>query len=160
MIAVSAAGPDDVPAIAGLLEEMDRFYGATAAEPLEQRTRQIAEALFGDPAAARALLARDGERVAGIASCSFLWPAVGLTRSLYLKELYVAEAYRRQGVGDLLMSAVFAMAGEFGCSRVEWTTDTGNEGAQAFYESRGVPVQHSKIFYRVEDMGTGIRAPG
>jgi hypothetical protein len=41
------------------------------------------------------MLAWDGDDLAGFAAYSFLWPAVGLTRSLFLKELYVAEAARR-----------------------------------------------------------------
>jgi GNAT superfamily N-acetyltransferase len=75
---------------------------------------------------------------------------VGLTRSLYLKELYVAKSHHRRGVGRLLMQAVFEAAGEPRCSRVEWTTDTGNAGARAFYHQLGLPVHPSKVFYRVK----------
>jgi ribosomal protein S18 acetylase RimI-like enzyme len=150
VIAVSLAEPADVTAVGGLLEEMDRFYGAEGSEPLGERVRQIGEAIFASPPAAFALLAREGGRLAGIASCSFLWPAVGLTRSLYLKELYVAEAFRRQGVGELLMAAVLKAAAMHRCSRVEWTTDADNAGAQAFYASLGHKVRQSKIFYRAE----------
>jgi GNAT superfamily N-acetyltransferase len=157
VITVSPASPGDAPAIAALLEEMDRFYGATEPEPLDQRVRQINEAVFARPPAAYALLAWDGGQLAGIAAYSFLWPAIGLTRSLYLKELYVADLYRRQGVGRLLMNALLEVAGKHGCSRVEWTTDTDNARAQAFYEELGVPVQSSKIFYRVEDTGAGLQ---
>ena len=160
MITVSPASPGDAPAIAALLEEMDRFYGATEPEPFDQRVRQINEAIFAGPPAAYALLAWDGSKLAGIAAYSYLWPAVGLTRSLYLKELYVSDAYRRQGVGRLLMDALFEAASKHGCSRVEWTTDTDNSGAQAFYEDLGVPVQSSKIFYRVEDTGAGLQFVG
>ena len=80
---------------------------------------------------------------------------MGLTRSLYLKELYVADRYRGQGVGRLLMRVLFETASEHGCSRVEWTTDRDNTGAQAFYDMLGVTPQPSKIFYRVEDTGAG-----
>ena len=94
---VSPASPQDVEAIAELLAEMDRFYGDDDdREPHDERIRQINEALFGNPPAAYALLARDGATLAGIATYSFLWPAIGLTRSLYLKELYVADRYRNQ----------------------------------------------------------------
>jgi GNAT superfamily N-acetyltransferase len=88
-----------------------------------------------------------------MAAYSFLWPAAGLTRSLYLKELYVGERYRRHGAGELLMRALFEMAGQRGCSRVEWTTDSGNAGAQAFYEMLRLPRRPSKIFYRAEVPG-------
>lgn len=159
MITVSAAVPGDALAMAGLLAEMDRFYGADATEPVGARVRQINEAIFSSPPAAWTLVARDGTALAGIASYSFLWPAVGLTRSLYLKELYVGERYRRQGVARLLMQALFEVAAKHGCSRVEWTTDTSNASAQAFYQKLGMDAYPSKVFYRVEDTGTGFGNP-
>jgi GNAT superfamily N-acetyltransferase len=157
-IRVSAAVPGDVLGLLGLLAEMDRFYGAGSAEPEEARERQVREALFGSCPAGYSLLARDGRVLAGFAAYSFLWPAVGLTRSLYLKELYVGDEYRRAGVGKLLMAALCRVAGERGCSRVEWTTDDDNDGAKAFYTGLGVPVRTSKLFYRVQD-GGGFGAP-
>jgi GNAT superfamily N-acetyltransferase len=156
VITVTPAERADAEAMVALLAEKDLFYGTAEAEPLDHSVRQIEDAVFTSPPAAGALLARDDGRLAGIAAFSYLWPAVGLTRSLYLKELYVADAYRHQGVGKLLMAAVFEAAGQHGCSRVEWTTDVGNSGARAFYAGLGVPVRSSKVFYRVEDSGSGF----
>jgi ribosomal protein S18 acetylase RimI-like enzyme len=156
VIEVSAAMPQDVQAMAALLEEMDRFYETPTVGPRSDRVRRISEALFASPPAAYAMLARDGAVLAGVAAYSFLWPAVGLTRSLYLKDLYVADAYRRRGVGRLLMQALAEEAGKHKCSRVEWTTDVDNVGAQAFYRDLGAPEHTSKIFYRVEDTGRGF----
>ena len=160
VITVSPASPGDIPAMAGLLEEMDRFYGSIGTEPLEERTRQISDALFTSPAAACILLAWDSATLAGFAGYSFLWPAVGLTRSLSLKELYVAQPYQRHGVGTQLMKALFETAGKHGCSRIEWTTDTTNRRAQDFYQQLNLPPLPSKIFYRVEDAGGGLHLPG
>jgi GNAT superfamily N-acetyltransferase len=147
---VKDATPDDIPAIVKLAEEMDRFYGDTTVESPEVRARQIAEAIFNDPAPAHAILAWDDGSLSGFASYSFLWPAVGLTQSLYLKELYIAESARRQGVGKLLMERLYQIAVQHGCSRVEWTTDQSNTDAQQFYAELGVPVNRSKLFYRIE----------
>ncbi len=170
MITVSPAEPGDAPAIAGLLEELGQFYGTPAAGPLDQWVAQVGQALFADPPAGYALLARvepagtalvgAGELAgagapAGLAAYSFLWPAIGPTRSLYLKELYVPAAYRGRGVGRLLMRAVFEAAARHGCSRVEWTTDVANTGAQAFYARLALPRYPSKVFYRVETGGGG-----
>ena len=160
MMKVSPAGPGDVLALAELLAEMGRFYGAAGAGPLDERVRQINDAVFSAPAAVQVLLAWDGTQLAGMAAYSFLWPAVGRTRSLYLKELYVGEDHRRHGVGKRLMGAVFDTAGQLGCSRVEWTTDSGNAGAQAFYGTLGLPRHPSKVFYRVEDTGGGFQIRG
>lgn len=150
MIAVAPAEPAHAEALAALAEEMDRFYGATDVEPLDVRVRQIHEAIFSTPAAAYALLAWDDDQLVGFASYSFLWPAVGLTRSLYLKELYVAQAARRNGVGKLLMRSLYEIAVKHDCSRVEWTTDQDNAEAQRFYAELDVPVNESKLFYRLE----------
>ena len=160
VMTISPASPGDETAVAALLDEMDRFYGAGADEPAAERARQIGDALFASPPAAHVLLAWDGNELAGLAAYSFVWPAAGLTRSMYLKELYVADRYRGHGVGTLLMRALFETAGKHGCSRVEWTTDRDNTGAEAFYDRLGVPAHPSKIFYRVEDTGAGFQLPG
>lgn len=158
MITLSPARPDDIAAIAELAAEMDRFYGATELDPLEVRQEQIDAALFAEPPTAWALLAWDGGKLAGFAAYSFLWPAVGLSGSLYLKELYVSETARRAGVGQMLMHGLFELAVRNGCSRVEWTTDQDNPDAKAFYQALGVPVATSKLFYRIE--GEALREAG
>jgi GNAT superfamily N-acetyltransferase len=150
MIIVTLAEPVNTIAVAELAEQMDRFYGASESEPLALRIRQINEALFSGPPSAYALLAWDDGQIAGFASYSFLWPAAGLTRSLYLKELYVIETARRKGIGKLLMQRLYGIAAEYGCSRVEWTTDRDNPDAQRFYAELGIPVRESKLFYRIE----------
>lgn len=150
MTIVTPAEPAHVEAISVLVEEMDRFYGATEILSHHIRVRQIRDALFSDPIAACAILAWNDQRLVGMASYSFLWPAVGLTRSLYLKEIYVTESARRCGIGKLLMHNLYEVAAKHNCSRVEWTTDRGNIDACEFYSKIGVPINTSKFFYRIE----------
>ena len=144
------AAPGDEHAIAAILAELDEFYGDEPEGSSDERAAQVRSALFATVPAANALLAWDGITLAGFASWSLLWPAAGLSTSLYLKELYVGEPYRRQGIATGLMDGLYRIAAERGCSRVEWTTDTGNPGAQAFYARRGVTPKASKIFYRAD----------
>lgn len=157
MITLADAVPGDETAIAALCAELDEFYGSLPGGLPAERAAQVRDALFGTPPLAFALVAWDGEAPAGLAAYSFLWPAAGLSASLYLKELYVAEAYRRTGAGALLMDGLYEVARRRGLSRVEWTTDTSNQGAQAFYEALGARPLPSKIFYRVT--GEGIAGP-
>jgi GNAT superfamily N-acetyltransferase len=147
---VTPANPGDAEAIALLAEEMDRFYGATEVAPFDLRVRQITDAIFAAQPSAYALLAWQEDRLVGFAAYSFLWPAVGLTRSLFLKELYVVEAVRRAGVGKQLMRALFEIAVKNDCSRVEWQTETTNEAARSFYTGLGVSELDGKVFYRLE----------
>jgi GNAT superfamily N-acetyltransferase len=150
VVLVTPAEPVHTEAMTGLFEEMDRFYGDVSVGSRAERAEQITAALFGDVPAGAALLAWDAHELVGVAAYSFLWPAVGVTRSLYLKELYVGEAHRRGGVGRRLMDALFEVAVRHGCSRVEWTTDRPNTAAQQFYARIGAPVHEGKLFYRVE----------
>jgi ribosomal protein S18 acetylase RimI-like enzyme len=147
---VRPATPDDIDALAAITEEMDRFYGATRLEAPDIRRAQIKQALFTDQPPARALVAVDSATITGFATYSFIWPAVGLTRSLYLKELYVAKEHRRTGVGRTLMTRLITVASDNGCTRVEWTTDSSNVAAQTFYTSLGLEQEPSKLFYRLD----------
>ena len=150
MAITKPAEPQDADAIAELLDELDRFYGATETEPRALRIEQIRRALFENPPSAYALLAWEGDKLVGFAAYSFLWPAAGVTRSLYLKELYVVEEFRRSGIGQLLMQSIFDTAARNECSRVEWATDTFNADAQRFYERLGFKTLSTKVDYRVE----------
>jgi GNAT superfamily N-acetyltransferase len=149
VIDVSLAQAEDVSATAAMLEEIDRFYGVTEFEPVEQRIEQIRSLLWRPAPVAFVLLARDADTVVGLAAYSFLWPAAGITASLYLKELYVSQSHRGRGVGRLLMARLQDIATAEGCSRLEWTTDRDNDAAQAFYKAAGFEVDASKVFYRV-----------
>jgi GNAT superfamily N-acetyltransferase len=147
---VRPAVVNDVERLLALTAEMDRFYGATALDPLEVRRTQLYDALFGSEPVGHVLLAFDGESVAGFASYSHLWPAVGLTRSLYLKELFVSQAEQRHGVGRALMESVVEVARASNCSRVEWTADRDNPAAQAFYQYLGLTQLQGKLLYRLD----------
>lgn len=163
MITLRHATPDDLDAIASMLSEIDRYYGAAEVPDDTERLAAIESTIFGTLPAAQLLLAWNGTRLIGLAAYSYVWPAAGVTRSLYLKELYVTEASRRDGVGRLLMQQLCRIASDIGCSRVEWTADTDNAVAQGFYGTLGVAPDPTKLFYRLnaEAMSRMARdAPG
>ena len=139
----------DVPALAGLLEQLDRFYGVTEFEPGPVRAERVRAALFGTPPAAHALVARDGDDLVGIAAYAFHWPAKDLRTSVFLKDLFVVEGHRDSGVGERLLRAVRAIAAERGCDRVDWTVDPWNDAARRFYERLGAR-RDGRAFYRWE----------
>jgi GNAT superfamily N-acetyltransferase len=148
-IRVDSATAADVEALADLMAELETYYGTPPTQAREDRVARIKRLVFGEPPAANILVARDDRHLVGMAAYNYLWPAVGITHSLYLKELYIREGYRRQGIGRLLMDALRAIAADQGCSRVEWTAQRDDEGAQAFYAALGAPVHQGKVFYRV-----------
>lgn len=148
MVTIAAATAADTETISELLGEVEEYYGG---QNTPGDVEQIRRALFSDRPVATVLLARDGDEVLGMASYSFLWPAAGADTSLYLKELFVRETARRRGVAGALMQALRDAAAEAGCSRVEWTADTDNPPALAFYEALGASTNGGKVFYRVDN---------
>jgi GNAT superfamily N-acetyltransferase len=141
---ITPATAEDAPTIATVLGEIEEYYSGDRIAP---PTAEVVAALFGDWPAARVLLARDGDRVVGLASVS-RWPAAGADVSLYLKELYVREGHRRRGIARQLMDAVHAEARAAGCRRVEWTADRDNPPALDLYAALGIEPQRDKVFYR------------
>jgi GNAT superfamily N-acetyltransferase len=148
MAVILPAQQADAPALAEIMNEMDRYYGETSGESESVKIANITSALFGQPPAAYCLLAWQDSELIGFACYSYLWPAIMSTKSLYLKELFVGDRHRHTGIGGLLMAELISVARDNGCSRMEWTTDIGNMGAQAFYERHGFKTAPSKIFYR------------
>lgn len=149
-LVIRPAVPADVTDIAIMIEEIERYYGSTEIQPLDERVTQVEQALFGNPPLATALLAEAGGALVGIAAYSFLWPAAGSTHSLYLKELYVRPDGRRHGTGTRLMTELQTIAANRpGCSRIEWTTDHDNPTARAFYRALGFEEFTGKIMYRI-----------
>ncbi|HUN38032.1 MAG TPA: GNAT family N-acetyltransferase [Trebonia sp.] len=158
MITLAHAEPQDVEAIVALLAELEGSAGvAVAADAATIRMERVRSALFGALPAGRALLAWDDRELAGLAGYQFIWPSTGLTTSLYLKQLYVASAYRRTGVGRLMMARLREIAVLSGCTRLEWTADAENEAARSFYRSvagsagasLGAEPLETMLFYRV-----------
>ena len=149
---ITPARPGDVPDIAELVAELERYYGGTQCEleSMERREAQVSEALFGTPPAAQVLLARSENGVVGMATYTFLWPAAGTTKSLFVKELYVRDSERRQGAGRMLLDAIADQAAAASCSRIEWMADHNNVEAQRFYARLGFRIFEGKVFYRVE----------
>lgn len=150
-VTIRPAHRDDIPALADLIEEIERFYGATEIQPLAERRAQTEAALFGAAPLAHALVADSGDGdLAGMAAYAFLWPATGTTHALFLKELYVREPARREGVGARLMAELRAVAtARPGCSRMEWMADTSNPRARRFYASLGFEEVAGKVVYRI-----------
>lgn len=140
----------DLESVAELLVEMDNFYDELERESVETKMANMQEFLFGPLPSAYLLVAHDKSEaiIVGVAAYSFLWPAIGTTHSLYLKELYVSENHRTLGLGRALMDGLGVVARERGCTRVEWTTDRSNTVAQDFYTSLGAKRLETKIFYR------------
>ena len=132
---IRAARPDDVSALLGLIRDLAHY------ERLEHEVvgteADLREHLFGAPARAEALVAQQGQELAGFALYFHNYSTFLCRPGLYLEDLYVSPAHRRHGHGEALLRALAALALERGCGRFEWSVLDWNEPAKAFYAALG-----------------------
>jgi len=62
-------------------------------------------------------------------------------KMLYLEDFVVKEAYRSQGIGDLLFDATLSEAKKRGCALMKWQVLDWNEGATKFYLRKGSTIE-------------------
>ena len=98
----------------------------------------------------RVLIALRGGIVVGSIVMNVTFPAFELTLSLHIRDLYVAEAARRSGVGRMLVKAGARLAVNEGFSALEWTTQATNTAARQMYEICGAKLL-DRAYYRLFD---------
>lgn len=82
----------------------------------------------------RGLVAERGGEVVGLAHFHLQHVIFALEPRVYLEDLYVAPAARRQGVGRALIEAVYAAADAAGCPEVYWKAKISNARARSLYD--------------------------
>lgn len=149
-IAVRPPVSGDILSLAELFLEMQSHYGRpvslSAAIKAATRASMRPEHDF-DP---RTLLAVAGEKIVGSIVMNVSFPAFELTHSLHIRDLYIARAMRRSGIGRALVKAAARLAVNEGFSALEWTTDSKNAAARSMYESCGAR-DLERTYYRLFD---------
>ena len=69
---------------------------------------------------------------------------------IYLEDLFVRPAFRRNGIGKALLKHLAALASQEGWTRFVWQVLDWNTPAIEFYEAHGARVMRSWITCRVE----------
>ncbi len=112
----------------------------------------FADALSRPAPACQALLAEAPRaEPAGFALFAHTFSTFTGRRTLWLEDLYVAEAWRGAGVGLRLLRALAARARTDGCARMEWMVLDWNAAASRFYDRLGARPVDGWRRYRLMD---------
>lgn len=82
----------------------------------------------------------DGVVVAGFLLCFPNYSTFLGRPGIYVEDVFVREAWRRMGMGRMMMEAVAREAARRGCGRVEWCVLDWNENAIGFYRGMGAEL--------------------
>ena len=72
-------------------------------------------------------------------------------QNLFLDTLYVAEEYRRQGVGQAIFNKLAEIAKERGYGRIEWICLKENQPGMNFYQKQRANMLDSCVTFRMEE---------
>jgi GNAT superfamily N-acetyltransferase len=134
-LALTRAGPDDIPALCELLSWLFEQEEEMSADP--ERQRRGLEAILQEPARGRIWVAREAEAVVGMVSLLFV-PSTALGGEAALLEDFVVRPDRRgEGLGAALLGRALGDARAAGCLRVTLLTDADNAAAKRLYRRFG-----------------------
>lgn len=146
-LTINPATESDVLVILELIRELAEFE--QLAHELEVTADSLREALLGKDAVARALVARLNNEPAGYAVFYWTFSTFVGRPGIFLDDLYVRPAFRKQGVGRALLTSVAQIGAELGGGRFEWITLRWNENAFRFYRSIGASVMSEWALLRM-----------
>jgi GNAT superfamily N-acetyltransferase len=144
-VSVRPIGPDDVPAVVGLVRELADYERALSEVHLTEE--QLRASLFGEAPALFGHVAEDDGAVVGVALWFLNFSTWRGTHGIYLEDLYVQPGHRGRGLGRELLRTLAAVCVERGYSRLEWSVLDWNTPSIDFYKAAGaVPMDEWTVF--------------
>lgn len=158
---IRSARSDDIPLVLELIQQKAAFDSAMNAcdKPVDATAERLQRTLFsgvhsGDVAPfAHVLLAEVGTelapQVAGFALYYFRYSSFRAQPSLWLDDLFVVAAQRRQRIGTALLQRLIDIAQHQECSHLAWTACVDNAAGIRFYQKHGAEIvdQRQRILY-------------
>jgi GNAT superfamily N-acetyltransferase len=144
---IRPATPEDIPLVLAFVRELAEYeHLSHLVSVTEARLR---ESLFGERPGAEVLLGFAGETPAGFAVYFHNFSTFLGVKGLWLEDLYVRPALRRNGYGRALLLHVARIARVRGCGRFEWAALDWNETAIRFYKSLGAGALDDWTIFRM-----------
>jgi GNAT superfamily N-acetyltransferase len=155
---IRPAGPEDVPAILGLVHELAVYEKEPDA--VEATEADFRSSLFPQdraPTAFAHVAVVDGT-VVGMAIW-YVTFSTWLGRSgIWLEDLYVSREHRGSGLGKAMLATLAAVCAERGYGRLEWWVLRWNTPSIGFYDSIGGQPMDEWLTYRLEGRDLGVLA--
>ena len=138
-ISIRKANQQDFPAILSLIREFSLFQKTPGKVTITLEEMIAAGNLFQCFVAETA-----NSEIAGFASFYFVYNSWS-GKGLYLDDLYVSAAFRKQGIGKLLLQSTIQLAKDEHCKKLRWQVSKWNENAIEFYKKTGAVIDDTEI---------------
>ena len=148
-ISIRKATSNDVRAIIELMREFAEFEYLL--ESLEVTEEKLREAMFGENAFVKSLIALDGEQTIAYAIFYPHFASFRGQKSVYLEDIYISEKYRKYGLGEKMIKEIAKTGKEFGAVRMDFQVLKWNEPAVKFYEKYGAVMDVEERHFKFTD---------
>jgi GNAT superfamily N-acetyltransferase len=146
-VSIRFATAQDAEVILGFIRELAAYEREP--EAVEVTAAVIRAQMESDDPPFECLLAELDGAAAGFALFFRNYSTWRGRPGLFLKDLFVPERYRRNGIGRALLGRLAALSVERGCGRMEWSVLDWNQPAQDFYRSLGASPMDEWTIWRL-----------
>jgi GNAT superfamily N-acetyltransferase len=148
---VRNATPADYPALLGLMRGLAEFEGYASQFRVTEATLWRHAGDRDAPDFRALVIDGDGGALRGMLIYYLVPFAFRARPTFYIKELFVAESARSEGVGAALLHEAVRRAHAAGCAIVRWQVARWNDGARRFYERHGATADDEWIDYQLDE---------
>ena len=150
-VQIRRSTPDEIPAIVRLMREFAEYENL--GDYCEITEERLFDVMFGDGAFVECLLAFHGDEPIAYA---IFYPYFASFRGqcgYYLEDIYIADDYRRNGLGEAMVRIIAKLAKQRGFERIDFQVLEWNTPAVKFYEKLGAMRDDSERHFKFIDGG-------
>jgi GNAT superfamily N-acetyltransferase len=147
VLSIRPANVKDIPLIVQLIRELAEYEKAP--EQAVATEEDIRRDGFSANPKFRVVIAEWKGEAAGFALFFYNFSTWLGRAGLYLEDIFVRPAFRRNGIGKALLTHLAKTAVEEGCGRFEWQVLNWNTPAIEFYKSLGARVMEEWSTMRI-----------
>lgn len=148
-IQIRKSTPNEVPTIVRLMRDFAEFEDL--GDYCEVTEDRLFDVMFGDDAFVEGLVAfHDGDAVA----YALFYPYFASFRGqcgYYLEDIFIAEEFRRNGLGEAMVRIIARLAKQRGYERIDFQVLEWNTPAVKFYEKLGAIRDDSERHFKFID---------
>lgn len=148
-IKIRKAVSTDISEIIKLMREFAEFEKLT--QFLEITEKKLSDAIFGEDAFVKCLIAADAEKAVGYAIFFPYFSSFRGQKSVYLEDIYISENYRKFGLGEKILREIARIGKEFGAVRMDFQVLDWNAPAINFYKKHGAEMENAERHFKFTD---------
>lgn len=148
-IQIRKSTPDEVPAIVLLMREFADYENLS--DYCQITEARLSQVMFGDDAFVEGLVAFHEGNPIGYAMFYPYFASFRGQCGYYLEDIFVAEDFRRNGLGEAMVRIIAKLAKQRGFERIDFQVLEWNSPAVTFYEKLGASRDDSERHFKFID---------